>query len=270
MDTFGYSNDYSSGHTSNQSVLNANQFIRQSNTRATTKHQNDITDAKNKVATTDTNMDQIQSLGEAVGSQIASKGKTITGTAQVVTAGVQGAKNAMFSKTPASKAVQLETKGGQIAEDGSTLSKVSTGLKNMTAVGSTIGERAADIGKMGIGGAGLSVGLGILDGINDISSGKIVGNDAAERVSNVAQMASGALEALGTGLDLTGAGAPIGVALNILGGIAGLVSAGTEEYGEAEEKSQASKNVTALQQHTVPQQKLMGVNTGSASVVKPN
>lgn len=270
MDTFGYSNDYSSGHTSNQSILNANQIIRQRNAQAITKHQNDITKAKAKASNTDTSMGQIQTLGEAVGSQIASKGKDITATAKAVTTGLQGAKNAMFQKTPASKAVQLETKAGNIAEDGSTLTKVTTGLKNMTAVGETVGERAADIGKMGLGGAGLSAGLGLIDGVNDIASGKIVGNNAAERVSNVAQMASGALEALGTGLDLTGAGAPVGVALNILGGLSGLVSAGAEEVGESEDKSKADKNLTALKQQTVPQQKLIGIDTGSAAVVKPN
>ena len=68
-------------------------------------------------------------------------------------------------------------------------------LKAGVSTGETIAERGASVGKLGLAGAGLSVGLGLMDTAEDISAGKIVGQNTAERVSNVAGMVSGGLEA---------------------------------------------------------------------------
>jgi hypothetical protein len=132
-------------------------------------------------------------------------------------------------------------------------------LKDNVSTGESIGEKAGSIGKLGLASTGLSVGMGLMDAVDDLESGKIQGNNSAERVSNVAGMVSGGLEAAGTALDLTGVGAPLGVALNLLGGIAGAVSGVSEIAGEEEEKSQSEKKQSILQKAPVPQQKLQSL-----------
>ena len=98
-----------------------------------------------------------------------------------------------------------------------------------------------------------------MDAVDDIESGKIQGKNSAERVSNVAGMVSGGLEAVGTALDLTGVGAPVGVALNLLGGLAGAVSGISDIVGEEEEKTQSEKKQAELQKAPVPQEKLQAL-----------
>jgi len=151
-------------------------------------------------------------------------------------------------------------------------SDVGSFLKSGTSVGETIAERGASVGKLGLAGAGLSVGLGLMDAVGDIDSGKIEGNNSAERVSNVAGMVSGGLEAVGTALDLTGVGAPVGVALNILGGLAGLVGGGAEIVGEDEEKKQAQTNVANVTKQAPVQQKQVAFSDmgSSGAEVKSN
>jgi hypothetical protein len=152
---------------------------------------------------------------------------------------------------------------GDVVSDGSEtlgdLNKASK-LNSAAQVISRGGEAAASLAPevsggataledtLKVGGQALSVGLGALDAVEDISAGKIVGNNTAERVSNVAGMASGALEGLGLALDATGVGAPVGVALNVLGGIAGLVSGGADIVGQEEEKKSAQQKVQQIQQ----------------------
>ena len=58
-------------------------------------------------------------------------------------------------------------------------------------VGESIGEKAGSIGKLGLASTGLRVGMGLMDAVDDIESGKIQGKNSAERVSNVAGMVSG-------------------------------------------------------------------------------
>tara|TARA_R100001594_G_scaffold150666_1_gene213297 strand:+ start:4229 stop:5182 length:954 start_codon:yes stop_codon:yes gene_type:complete len=138
-------------------------------------------------------------------------------------------------------------------------------LKSNVSVGENIGEKASSIGKLGIASTGLSVGLGALDAIDDLESGKIEGNNAAERVANVAGMVSGGLEAAGTALDLTGVGAPVGVALNLLGGLAGLAGGVSDIIGEEEEKQKSATQQKTLQKAPVPQEKLQSlVATGTS------
>ena len=107
--------------------------------------------------------------------------------------------------------------------------------------------------------------MGILDAVDDLKAGKIEGNNSAERVSNVAGIASGGLEAVGTALDLTGVGAPVGVALNLLGGLAGAVSGISDIVGEEEEKGKSIQKEQTLQKAPVPQEKLQSlVATGTS------
>ena len=122
-----------------------------------------------------------------------------------------------------------------------------------------------------VGGQALSVGLGVLDAAEDVSAGQIVGNNTAERVSNVAGMAAGALEGAGLALDSTVAGAPVGVALNVLGGIAGLVSGGADIVGEEEEKKGAQQVVKNIQKTPAPQQQQQAFSdVGSSGVEVKN
>ncbi len=153
---------------------------------------------------------------------------------------------------------------------GTTLGEdVSGFLKTAGSTGETIGARAGSIGKLGIASTGLTIGLGVMDGIEDIKSGKIEGNNSAERVSNVATQISGALEGVGTALDLTGVGAEAGVALNLLGGAVGLIGAGAEAVGEVEEETSAKSKVQDLQKKQV-QPVSVGVGGESGAEVKPN
>jgi len=145
-------------------------------------------------------------------------------------------------------------------------------LKSGKSVGKTIAERAGSIGKLGIASTGLSVGLGLMDTVNDLESHKIEGNNTAERVSNVATQISGGLEAVGMALDMTAVGAPVGVALNILGGVAGLVAGGSELLGEDEEKKSAQDVVKNATNAPVTQQKTQAVvdTASSGAEVKSN
>ena len=153
-------------------------------------------------------------------------------------------------------AVQVVKQGGEAAE--SLAPEVAGGARTLEDTLKT-------------GGQALSVGLGALDAVEDISAGKIVGNNAAERVSNVAGMASGALEGAGLALDATGVGAPLGVALNVLGGIAGLVSGGADIVGQEEEKKSAQGVVKQIQKTPAVQQGTQAfTDVGSAGVEVKN
>lgn len=158
----------------------------------------------------------------------------------------------------------------EAAESGEKLKDIGEFLTKNVSKGATIGEKAGSIGKLGIASTGLSVGMGLADGIEDLSAGKIVGNNTAERVSNVAGMVSGGLEAVGTALDLTGVGAPVGVALNLIGGLAGAVGTGADIVGEAEEKGEAEKKVQTIASSPAPQEKLQAVSdiASSGALVK--
>jgi hypothetical protein len=109
-------------------------------------------------------------------------------------------------------------------------------LENAGAMGAGAGE-VSNLGKlMSAGGKALKVANvigGAIDIGEDIKHKGIAGDNAFDKVSNVAGAISGTaeaiggvasgLEAVGTGLDLTGGGAVLGVPLQILGAGAGAV-----------------------------------------------
>jgi hypothetical protein len=134
-------------------------------------------------------------------------------------------------------------------------------LKAGVSVGETAGEKLKSMGKLGALGTGLTVGTGILDAVDDLSAGKIEGNNTAEKFSNIADITAGGLEAVGTGLDLTGVGAPVGVALNLLGGVVSLAGGIADIVGEEKDKTQAKKQAIEVQAQPVPQQKLQALQT---------
>jgi hypothetical protein len=271
MEAYGFDSVLSQGNVHNENILRTNELIRQSNAARLKQRQEDITNEKNSQSNLEG--EQVKGLAETIGGQVASKGKDIEAVGRVVGATVKRAPEigeAVLNKTEdflfgkdsgfAIQGLRDETTVGK-----DLLDSAKDFLKENVSVGESIGEKASSIGKLGIASTGLSVGLGVLDAVDDLESGKIEGNNAAERVSNVAGMVSGGLEAVGTALDLTGVGAPVGVALNLLGGLAGLAGGVSDIIGEEEEKEKSVSQQKTLQKAPVPQEKLQSlVATGTA------
>lgn len=271
MESYGFDSVLSMGNQHNENILRTNELIRQSNAARLKQRQEDITNEKNSQSNLEG--EQVKDIAETIGGQVASKGKDIEAVGRVVGATVKRAPEigeAVLNKTEdflfgkdsgfAIQGLRDETTVGK-----DLLDSAKDFLKANVSVGESIGEKASSIGKLGIASTGLSVGLGVLDAVDDLESGKIEGNNAAERVSNVAGMVSGGLEAVGTALDLTGVGAPVGVALNLLGGLAGLASGVSDIVGEEEEKEKSVSQQKTLQKAPVPQEKLQSlVATGTA------
>jgi len=315
MESYGLNSAISLGNQSNRDILEMNKSVRAQNKDLITRHQNDLVKSRAQVNNLDT--DEGKTLAEAVGGQVASKGKDIQVLPRVagalsdvggaamggvekygiggLDAGVQAISNQvpkLFGQTSMAtqgsssfgdlfKSDKELARGGDMgaslrlasAENrGAGIKELGDFLKSNVSVGKSVGEKAASVGKLGLASTGLSVGLGAMDAIDDIESGKIEGKNSAERVANVAGMVSGGLEGLGTALDLTGVGAPVGVALNLLGGVAGLVGGAEDLYGESEEKKQAVKQQQTLQQSPPTQQKLQSLQDieSTGAVVKSN
>ncbi len=283
MSHYGFDNSQTFGDI-NDSVLSQNRMIRAENRRRIQEHQEDITNTEKAVSNLNTQGREEQTLGEALGGQIASKGKDIqavgkAGKFAVTRAGDIG--SALLNATedaitpsdgldrPPMTYFRLNTNNvGQDAYEGAV-----DFLKGAGSKGVGIAERAKSIGKLGGLATGLTIGAGALDAFNDIETGKIQGNNTAEKVGNVAGIASGALEGLGTALDLTGIGAPAGVALNLLGGLTSLVGAGADIVGEEQEAKSAKarvQQVASQQPQLLKQQAIQSVGTTGAEVKSSN
>tara|TARA_R110000744_G_scaffold238433_1_gene355925 strand:+ start:891 stop:1703 length:813 start_codon:yes stop_codon:yes gene_type:complete len=265
MDSYGFNSVLSMGNVHNEGILKLNEQIRQSNAVAISKRQEDITKQAASQANLETS--QEKSIGEAVGGQVASKGKDIQAVGKVIKSAPQigeavlnATEDALFGREQfAIQGVRDDTAGSDL------LNSAKSFLQENVSVGESIGEKASSIGKLGIASTGLTIGLGALDLADDLESHKIVGNNAAERLSNEAGIVSAGLELAGTAMDLTGVGAPIGVALNLAGGLAGLVSGGSEVVGEEQEKQASQQDVSNLQKAPVPQQKLASLSNVESS-----
>ena len=265
MDSYGFNSVLSMGNQHNEGILKLNEQIRQSNAIAISKRQEDITKQAASQANLETS--QEKSIGEAVGGQVASKGKDIQAVGKVIKSAPQigeavlnATEDALFGREQfAIQGVRDDTAGSDL------LNSAKSFLQENVSVGESIGEKASSIGKLGIASTGLTIGLGALDLADDLESHKIVGNNAAERLSNEAGIVSAGLELAGTAMDLTGVGAPIGVALNLAGGLACLVSGGSEVVGEEQEKQASQQDVSNLQKAPVPQQKLASLSNVESS-----
>ncbi len=128
----------------------------------------------------------------------------------------------------------------------------------VTDIGKTTGALSKGVDFLGKAGAGLGVATGLLDAGKDVMSavegkGIISGDNNMEKASNVAGMISGGLEATGLAMDTTGALAPLGLALNVAGGVAGAVSGALDYFGEKkDEKKVAGQKATALSKVAKP------------------
>lgn len=270
MESFGFNSVISHGNQSNRNILELNRRVRKENNDLITRHQNDITRSQGKVSSFDE--PETRTLAETIGGQVASKGKDIQAVGKVIKSAPQiGEAVLNVSEDALFGSNQFAIQGVRDQTVGSDLIKSATDyLKTGVSVGKSVGEKASSIGKLGIASTGLSIGLGLMDAVDDISSHKIEGKNSAEKVSNVAGMVSGGLEAVGTALDLTGVGAPVGVALNLLGGLAGLVGGGSDLIGENEERDKAVKQQQQIQNTPPTQQKLQSLQDieSSGAVIK--
>jgi len=270
MESFGFNSVISHGNQSNRNILELNRQVRKENNDLITRHQNDITRSQGKVSSFDE--PETRTLAETIGGQVASKGKDIQAVGKVIKSAPQiGEAVLNVSEDALFGSNQFAIQGVRDQTVGTDLIKSATDyLKTGVSVGKSVGEKASSIGKLGIASTGLSIGLGLMDAVDDISSHKIEGKNSAEKVSNVAGMVSGGLEAVGTALDLTGVGAPVGVALNLLGGLAGLVGGGSDLIGENEERDKAVKQQQQIQNTPPTQQKLQSLQDieSSGSVIK--
>lgn len=272
MESYGFNSTISNGNQSNRDILELNKQIKKQNNDLITRHKEDIVKANTKVAQYDT--DEGKTLAETIGGQVASKGKDLQATGKVIKSTPQIAnlvlnktEDVLFGGDTAIAGARIDATSGE-----DLLNSAKDYLKAGVSVGKSVGEKASSIGKLGIASTGLTVGLGLMDAVDDIDSGKIEGKNSAEKVANIAGMVSGGLEGVGTALDLTGVGAPAGVALNLLGGVAGLVGGASQLLGESQERKQAVQQQQQIQNTAPTQQKLQSLQNieSSGAVVKSN
>ena len=257
----------------NLNVANLNRQIEQANLTSRLAQEKKVAEAKEKVDALKKGEPEreLESTAQTSFGVVAGKGKPIEAVGKAIKA------------TPKAINETLDAFGNLIDADDSvmrnlyssyptsTLDDLKTSLKGDVAVGKTIAERGAKYGRLGVAGTVASLGQGLYDAYEDIDAGKIVGKDADERRANVLNMASGALEGIGTALDVTGIGAPVGVAFNILGGLAGIAGGVESIIGEAKEPKQAEQELKTQEQTKAPQQKLQALqDIGSTGQIVKN
>ena len=253
---YGFRHALTLGNMSDISGLEENRKIRQSNINNLTKYQNNV---KNAVDTFNTN--DLKDLGfkkvqEVVGDQILTKGKAVEDVlkgAQKTYGALRDAKAMTFSKIegPAesftSEAVRNARRAAFLAEDSEPIAKAALG------------------GTKVLGGV-LQVGLAVDDFATDIKNDKISGSNVISKVGNITEQVAGAteagallgvaggLEAAGLSADASIFGAPIGIALNVAGGVLGLLAAGEDLIGDKEESDTLADNEAKAKAMPVPQQ----------------
>lgn len=253
---YGFRHALTLGNMSDISGLEENRKIRQSNINNLTKYQNNV---KNAVDTFNTN--DLKDLGfkkvqEVVGDQILTKGKAVEDVlkgAQKTYGALRDAKAMTFSKIegPAesftSEAVRNARRAAFLAEDSEPIAKAALG------------------GTKVLGGV-LQVGLAVDDFATDIKNDKISGSNVISKVGNITEQVAGAteagallgvaggLEAAGLSADASIFGAPIGIALNVAGGVLGLLAAGEDLIGDKEESNTLADNEAKAKAMPVPQQ----------------
>jgi hypothetical protein len=267
----------SAGNSANQAVLERNRQIRNDFKVRKKQFANDVAVARAKVG--EFKQPEQVDVAQAVASQVASKGKdlqiavtTLKEAGRRLPAMANEAINRFEDfEAPADSVMRnLRYDTKDLLPETSFTEDVGQALKAGVSEGATVAERASAVGKLGLGATALGVGLGAKDVIDDIVDGKIDGKNAEEKISNVSTIASGALEGIGTALDLSGVGAPVGVALQAVGGLVGLFGSAEDIAGEEKEKKQAQAQVEALQKAPPVQEKLQAVQAGTAGEVKVN
>jgi len=245
----------------NDKVASLNRQIEQANLTSRLAQQEKVAEAKANVEALKKGepVRELETTAQSTFGVVAGKGKPIEAVGKVIKGvpkAIDEGLNIASDLIDPSDSVFRQLKSSYPT---STLQDLSESLKGDVAVGKTIAERGAKYGRLGIAGTVASVGQGLYDVFEDIDSGKIVGKDADERRANVLNMVSGTLEGVGTALDVTGVAAPVGVAFNILGGLAGIAGGVESIIGEAKEPKQAEQELKTQEQTQPVQQKLQAL-----------
>jgi len=256
----------------NESIANLNRQIEASNLQSRLQKEARVKEAQDEVDALKKNepVRELETTAQSGFGVVSSKGKSIQAVGKVIQATPKAINEGLDAFGDLIEYPDSVMRNLRSSYPTSTLQDLSESLKGDVAVGKSIAERTAKYGKLGVAGTVASVGQGLYDVFEDIDAGKIVGKDADERRANILNIASGTLEGIGTALDVTGVGAPVGVALNILGGIAGLAGGVENLIGEAKEPKEAEQKVKTAQQTEAPQQKLQAVQDigSTGSIVK--
>ena len=231
-----------------------NRQIRQSNISNITKYTNNVNNAVDTFNTNDLADKSFKKIGEVIGDQLLTKGKAVEDTLKAVQktyTGIRDAKSMMFDRVAAgpdesfaSEAVRTARRAAFLEEDAAPVAKAALG------------------GAKVLGGA-LQIGLAVDDIYNDSKGGFKKLNDA-QKAGNIGEIAAGgvetlalgvsALETAGLALDATGVGILPGLALNVAGGVLGLVAAGADLIGDKEEKDTLAENEATAKAAPIPQQ----------------
>lgn len=245
--------------------LEENRKIRQSNLNQISKYQSNLKNAVDSFNTEQAQNNIYKKVGEVVGGELATKGKAIEDTikgAQKTYEALRDAKAMTFTKLESadraesftSEATRMARRAALIGEDAEPIAK--TALEGTKVLGGL-----------------LQVGLAADDIYNDAKGGFSKLNEA-QKTGNVGEIAAGgaevgaavvagseavgltgALEGAGLLLDTSVIGAPLGVALNIAGGILGLVAAGADIVGDEKENEKLKEAKTIAKNTPITSQK---------------
>ena len=251
---YGFPHVLSLGNIPDRVGHDINRKIRQSNLNNITKYQTNVKNAVDTFNTNDLADKSFKKIGEVIGDQLLTKGKAVEDTLKAVQktyTGIRDAKSMMFDRVAAgpdesfaSEAVRTARRAAFLEEDAAPEAKAALG------------------GAKVLGGA-LQIGLAVDDIYNDSKGGFKKLNDA-QKAGNIGEIAAGgvetlalgvsALETAGLALDATGVGILPGLALNVAGGVLGLVAAGADLIGDKEEKDTLAENEATAKAAPIPQQ----------------
>lgn len=283
MQSYGLPHAASYGNSS-EKFNRINENIRIRNAMARTSKINDITNAESTNRATDPILRQTEDAsktGLGVAVIDTDKVKAVAKSGQLL---AKQAGPVALDALDSFDRTFLNPSGGSVMQSVGNMS-VADRAAESAAAGTTEGvgdilRAGADASKAGatsagkvLGGAAsvLNIGLGAVDAIQDISSGKIEGQNKLERDSNIEQIAAAGLETAGLTLDSSVIGVPAGVALNIAGAAVGLISGISELVGKSREKSTAEDAVTAAKSEDVVQLKPLAVPdeaSGAGAVIR--
>ena len=276
MNSYGIHQAASYGNSSDN-FNRINQVIRETNARQRLGKINDITTAVSNNKSTDPLLRQTEDAsktGLGVAVIDTDKVRAVAKSGKILVQ--KGAPLALDAMDSFDRAV-LQPKGGSVMNSVMNMSKSDRAAEAVGQTTESIGDTlragagaskagATTAGKV-LGGAAsvLNIGLGAVDAIQDISSGKIEGQNKLERDSNIEQIGAAALETAGLTLDSSIIGVPAGVALNVAGAALGLISGISELVGKSREKSTAEDAVTAAKAEPVVTLKPLAIPDSSSS-----
>tara|TARA_R110002167_G_scaffold138624_2_gene325945 strand:+ start:76 stop:966 length:891 start_codon:yes stop_codon:yes gene_type:complete len=283
MFSYGFRQEASYGNSS-EKFNRINQERNVKNALARTAKINDITSAVATNAAVDPVQRQVEDVGKqtiGVAAIDTDKVRAVGKSAQVL---AKQAGPVVLDALDSFDRAVLQPSGGSVMRSvmnmsqadraaESATSAATEGVGDILRAGGAASKAAATTSSKLIGGAasGLSVGLGAIDLIQDVASGKIQGDNPAERDSNIETIAAGALETAGLTLDSSVIGIPAGIALNLAGAAVGVISGISELVGQSEAKSDSEKAVAKAKSEQVvklPELAIPDAASGAGAVIR--